>query len=213
MPIPAPPSLRCALDRGRKTCCCAALNCPISQVDVTVEEDERRCNPPVCSGHGACEAYVVLPPGVDKTTGHCACADGYVGAACDKPCPSADGGLCNGRGTCRLSELGQAECVCHSSASEGHWGGANCAECAEGWLGADCKKECPGCGADGVCNPEWASEADPLCACSPGYYGETCGYAGVGEGSDALERPYTSEEPPPPPSAGRPPPPSRHNQS
>jgi hypothetical protein len=53
----------------------------------------------VCSNRGICDA----------STGRCACAAGFTGAACNRlSCPAGDGGQCSSRGVClSLRELAQ----------------------------------------------------------------------------------------------------------
>ena len=150
------------------------------QCDVTVEEDEVQCSPQDCSGHGTCTRYTVLPAGLAKSTGYCACAPGYVGPACDQPCPATPNGICDGHGTCRRGALNVAECACGAAAGLGYWAGPACGACAAGSLGAACDRQYPGCGDNGVCNGQWQTDGDPLCVCEPGYYGAQCEYVCLG---------------------------------
>ena len=137
-----------------------------------------------CSGHGTC---------ADGRAGNgsCACDAGWLGPLCSLACPGvARGRACSGHGVCTPD----AACECFRSRATGHWVGAACEACAEGWVGPRCERRCPVggngtglCSGHGVCDlategctchasPDlgfW-EDASNCTECLPGYYGARC---------------------------------------
>ena len=137
-----------------------------------------------CSGHGACDdgAAGTLTCNCSAAAygrwtgaGCAACADGWVGEACDLLCPaSASGALCAGHGSCYAAGPTAAACAC-----------------APGFAGPVCASECPGgrffvCQGHGHCSPNTAAcecfadaqrgfWAGPECGtCAAGWSGPGC---------------------------------------
>ena len=122
-----------------------------------------------CSGHGVCA-------GGRTGSGECACDVGYRGAACAVPCPGlAEGRVCNGHGQCDAA----AACVCApGDAVAGHWAGAGCVQCAEGWSGVDCATPCPRGASGAVCSGRGRCSAGQ-CTCDSGACGGACDVTGA----------------------------------
>ena len=148
-----------------------------------------------CGGHGTCDSGVA-------GTGRCVCARGagtgywsgaacaacefpYGGRGCTLRCPGTTlQSVCSGHGDCVASPgPGEGACACHADAERGHWGGPDCARCADGYSGAGCGAACPAdggrvCAGHGVCT---AAGVAAQCVCEPQYAGPSC--AGVCPGT------------------------------
>ena len=185
-----------ALCSGHGTCSAATALCRCDAgyageaCGVACARAEGIASNPVCGGpdRGTCD---------DGATGsgRCACALGFAGSACDRECKGMGAaGPCHGHGACGADT---GDCVCR-----GHWGGAECAACEDGWYGPDCGQrcfqgrsaatlclclsgwaapdcsvECAGgaarpCGGHGVCNETRAG--DGACACDAAWRGAAC---------------------------------------
>ena len=134
-----------------------------------------RTGPGVCSGHGACNDGVA-------GLGSCACATGYGGPACEFSCPFSRGSPCGGVGRCDDRLNGTFQCDC-AAAAVGHWAGAACEVCADGWVGTLCTLRCPAnatagaCAGQGTCIARAATATAPaaaVCQCHVGYAGADC---------------------------------------
>ena len=146
-----------------------------------------------CNNHGQC----------DPASGACACyqddlhgffAGGacqicnprYLSSNCSIPCPSINGAVCSGRGTCwdgvcsdcapTAGDVAQFVCgeVCHLT-------DFRCFnfdnECPQGFWGAGCLWLCPGALTDGsqACSLHGVCSTDTgVCYCSHGYTGVDC---------------------------------------
>merc|ERR1711937_618231 len=77
-------------------------------------------------GHGKC----------DEVTKTCKCDEGWSHVDCSE-CDSLK--LCNGHGICKGD--GAPTCQCDAGVL-GHWAGANCEKCADGWTGENCNGNC-----------------------------------------------------------------------
>ena len=104
------------------------------------------------------------------------CQAGHWGPSCDARCPGlvpgAAGALpavCSGHGACDDGLDGLGLCACDRG-TPGHWGGANCSECAEGYYGVGCTSQCPG---------EWPANAPPQVCLNRGTCDSGVGGAGV----------------------------------
>eukprot|EP01012_Entosiphon_sulcatum_P008570 TRINITY_DN14698_c0_g1_i1.p1 TRINITY_DN14698_c0_g1~~TRINITY_DN14698_c0_g1_i1.p1 ORF type:complete len:4384 (-),score=244.51 TRINITY_DN14698_c0_g1_i1:47-12031(-) len=91
-----------------------------------------------CNGHGTCNDG---PSG----NGQCTCTAPYTGISCLHACPfmqSRTGALliCSQHGSCDPTT---ASCQCNNNATLGHWSGANCDACIDGWHGSQCMFVCP----------------------------------------------------------------------
>ena len=138
-----------------------------------------------CHGHGTCNAAA-----------QCECDPDYGGTDCAVPCPRDEAGVpCGGHGVCESA----GRCACAAGPVPGHWSGAACTVCAQGyygaqcrgscvsgttvgrrclcasgWAGAGCDAECPGgaaqpCGGHGACDA-----LTGRCACTAGFAGPGC---------------------------------------
>ena len=73
-------------------------------------------------------------------------------------------------------------CLCHSSLAQGYWSGELCDECAPGWWGTSCTKQCPNgpcnpCGGHGTCSDGVSGTGKCTCALTlaDGYWqGDSC---------------------------------------
>ena len=84
----------------------------------------------VCAGHGTCSG------------GQCVCAPGYAREDCAARCPGFDPAVperrvCSAHGAC-LAATGECRC----DAAPGRWGGVRCEQCAAGWFGPECTRQC-----------------------------------------------------------------------
>ena len=115
-----------------------------------------------CGAHGTCDDGA-------QGTGRCRCARGWGGIGCSVQCPGGAAMLCHGHGTCRED----GTCACARSAEDGHWAGADCLRCAEGYSGRMCQWRCPH-GSDGrVCSGRGRCVAH-RCVCSASTCGPAC---------------------------------------
>jgi len=118
-----------------------------------------------CNGNGQC----------NWDTFKCTCDDGWGGEACDVACPTYDGMVCGGKGTCNAA--GQCECNCG-------YVGASCEteqclnQCGKDdteteayCLVGDCSVECGLDTGDGCTG---AMDGANVCVCSEGWYGPKC---------------------------------------
>ena len=115
----------------------------------------------VCSGpeHGMCNDGAT-------GTGNCTCALGFAGAACEFECRGmGPAGPCNGQGRCAAAT---GECMCG-----GHWGGAECDRCQNGWYGPGCGKRC-----------YQGTSMGQLCVCFSGWARHDCSAECVGGASN-----------------------------
>ena len=96
------------------------------------------CRPELCF---EATVYPLPHPHCSKATGACECQDdrkgrwagpqcnrcsvGFWGQECDLECK------CSGHGGCGWLD---GMCECFSDATAGYWGGADCGDCADGWL-------------------------------------------------------------------------------
>ena len=118
----------------------------------------------VCAGHGLCLDGIT-------GTGACACDAGYIGAACEVPCPGVQGVPCSGHGACAPS-AGGAACVCTATEGEGFWTGALCDDCRPGYAGPACATPCLDCSGHGACLG--GRNSSGRCACDYGWGGRAC---------------------------------------
>lgn len=139
------------------------------------------CNP--CYSRGNCSQGVngtgLCSCDADTTLGFwsgivCdACAPDWYGENCTNPCPRGLQNLtCSARGTCSDGRLGSGMCTC-----SGNFGGPVCQQCAVGFYGAGCSRQCPGplgkpCLLRGQCENTETSSGN--CTCDAGYGGSTC---------------------------------------
>ena len=98
------------------------------------------------------------------------CPDGRYGQNCAFLCPTVQGAICAGHGTCDNKIYSDGQCVCHT-----------------GYAGQECTEECPGgaanpCGGHGQC-----SAVSGMCACDEGYATQNCSVRcpGLGMGVSA----------------------------
>jgi len=163
-----------------------------------------------CTGRGACKCAqggsgsgaLLAACAADGTeAAQCVCDAGWLGAACDAPCPTSRGGaVCGGHGSCVLDgdaavcscdELwdgsaceqplcpgtpecgGDAQGSCVLSYDDLGASGASCA-CATRWGSANCSTmECPnGCSGHGSCAV--GDDGVPACECDSGYKKDDC---------------------------------------
>ena len=138
----------------------------------------------VCGGAGVCHWG---PP----SAAVCACGPGHYGRTCQHECPGGAASPCSGHGAC---DTATGLCRCDRTAAQGHWAGAACGACAEGWSGAQCTMACPvglwglpcsgfpcregacSCGGNNSCGLA-CDVAGPACSaltCPPGHYGPGC---------------------------------------
>ena len=109
------------------------------------------------------------------------CWSGYYGSGCTAACPGTLAAtVCTGHGHCDDGVQGTGRCFCHADAGRGHWDGADCSRCHEGWAGPGCTEQCPRsdphgtgslwvCGGRGVCGPT------STCSCRWPFTGPACG--------------------------------------
>ena len=126
----------------------------------------------VCAGHGMCKGAVA-------GSALCICVPPWGGIGCDIQCPTDDMQTpCSGHGRCFRGASGTGQCMCDSGAGTGHWVGAACERCAEGWTGSACAGSCPGtpvaCSGHGRCI--WEGDR-AVCDCDPGFAGRACAAA------------------------------------
>ena len=121
-----------------------------------------------CHGHGNCTGAAA-----------CECDWGWAGADCATPCArDASARVCGGHGVCdRL----QGGCVCSRNAGSGHWAGAACDVCADGYYDERCAAACVSgysVARRCVCETFWAT---PNCSvhCPHSARGVACGGHGV----------------------------------
>ena len=84
----------------------------------------------------------------------CVCNHGFDGEACERclprftgdQCQSCEEGYIGWETNCGVvclngyaTEPGGSVCECYVDADHGHWTGASCDECLEGWALPDCK--------------------------------------------------------------------------
>ena len=117
------------------------------------------------------------------------CQPGFWGRGCRQLCPGAavppPGAVvsaCGGHGTCDDGLNGAGVCACDRTAVTGHWAGANCSDCADGYYGPACTRRCPGhwpaagepqvCLNRGTC--DGGVRGTGACECGPGYAGRAC---------------------------------------
>ena len=112
-----------------------------------------------CSGHGECSHGMA-------GTGECiSCGAGWAGEVCEIPCQCLPA-----HGTCDSGVKGDGSCKCNNRRLP-----PDCAQCEQGYGGADCSTTCPGnprCQNRGVCDAMTA-----ICTCSDGYTGISCNRA------------------------------------
>ena len=169
---------RCVWDRRGPTCECSrgfvGLDCA-QACPVGVWGD-------VCAGHGTCVAgggAAICACAASTATGHwmgpaCEeCAVGWVGAACDVPCPHAapSSAVCSARGNCTRD--GRCACAAGTCGPACEWEAGACAasSCPNGRYGRDCAGLC-NCSVTGVCfdGPFGTGE----CLCLTGWAGPRC---------------------------------------
>ena len=159
-----------------------------------------------CTGHGACKCaqggtHLDACASDGAEVAQCVCETGWLGAACDAPCPTSRGGaICGGHGSCVLDggtsvcscdELwtgsaceepqcpgtpacgGDAQGSCDISFDELGASGASCV-CETRWGGANCSTmECPnGCSGHGSCAVD--DDGVPACVCDSGWEKDDC---------------------------------------
>jgi hypothetical protein len=103
------------------------------------------------------------------------CAAGYYGATCMSECPGSPCNACFGHGSCDDGLTGTGTCTCyHTGALKGSWNGSRCDECADGWFGVNCTKQCPctGAGTHGRCDSGRFATGE--CVCDDGWSGAAC---------------------------------------
>ena len=137
------------------------------------------CRP--CDGHGTCVAAgngssacrCDAGPRVGYWAGpDCGdCAAGYFSAGCRRQCAGGAARPCGGHGACDDGVRGAGTCTC-----AGHWAGPECGDCARGYFGDACARQCPGVGA--VCSGHGRCRdgvgGDGACVCAAGYGGPAC---------------------------------------
>ncbi|CAH1775849.1 unnamed protein product [Owenia fusiformis] len=64
---------------------------------------------------------------------NCICFSGFWGEDCGSECPGGIDNICNGLGTCNMTD---GTCKCEPKFSDE----SNCVECAEGWKGSSCNQ-------------------------------------------------------------------------
>ncbi|KAK0133701.1 Multiple epidermal growth factor-like domains protein 6 [Merluccius polli] len=113
----------------------------------------QRC---LCQNHATC----------DKTDGRCACAEGWMGAACELECAAGRFGV-----DC------QQRCVCENGGRCDRHSGL--CSCAPGWVGDGCERACDagqfGAGCGQRCRCEHGAPCDHVtgdCLCPPGWRGK-----------------------------------------
>lgn len=81
-----------------------------------------------CSGHGTCS----MDPDLEGVT--CACEEGWSGPRCDcHPAYTCSGhGTCSAEGTC-ICDAGDPVASSTNEPTVGHFSGARCGSCADGW--------------------------------------------------------------------------------
>ena len=143
----------------------------------------------VCSGHGTCTADATCRCHDARNTGHwtgplCdACADLWLGEACDRTCPLGQGSavLCGGHGGC---DPDTESCICSEDAETGFWDiASNCTECLAYYYGLECRVECPGgacfpCSSHGTCDD--GRRGTGTCTCDVHWRGEACSQCTAG---------------------------------
>jgi len=135
-------------------------NCPMPMSINSTQKSTRICSNTPENLHGLCINY--------KTNPTCICAAGFLGTACEKPCPGvfSTKGVCSGAGTCYMGPGQTAMC-----------------NCSNGSLGEFCQLICPKgdcppssttctCSNMGSCNA--ASAAKYKCNCNPIAFGNDC---------------------------------------
>lgn len=137
-----------------------------------------------CTGRGQCKCAqggaMLAECAADGTEAQaCKCEPGWLGAACDTPCPlTAGGAVCGGRGTCALSGA-VAACSCDAM-----WSGNACEQplCPSHDPDEDdedaAELECGG-SSRGVCTYTFEAAGGAVsgasCACEAGWAGADCG--------------------------------------
>lgn len=123
-------------------------------------------NGQVCNGHGVCqdgasrssncECFSASNFGFWTGDACTSCAVGFYGASCILPCPSSEGIVCAGHGTCDEGASGSGKCTCQS-----------------GWSGVRCSRQCDG-GAANPCTGHGTCQQDTgACEC---YQSTTFGF-------------------------------------
>ena len=143
----------CGADCAVAPAVCAASPCPAGRYG------------PQCDGVCRCGVRGVCLEG-RHGTGHCVCAAGWAGGACDVPCEGGTIPVCGGHGRC---DARTGACVCNSA-----W------RSLPGWL--VCGTACPGPLAS-PCNGHGSCTSAAQCVCDAGFYGSDCsGVCAVDEG-------------------------------
>ena len=115
-----------------------------------------------CSGNGECS----------WDTKKCTCQEGWGGEACDVPCPTHNGQVCGGQGTCNAA--GQCECNCGyiGASCEEEKCLEQCGVATEGYcLVGDCSQQC---GLKTAAGCSGSFEVTEGCTCAEGWYGPLC---------------------------------------
>lgn len=115
-------------------------------------------------------------PGFNPNGLRCACQGGqqWTGVSCDQsPCPSANGVICNGRGTCT-----NGQCMQDNTCTQGDWWGCAC----QFPLYPACKSapDQQLCAGHGQCNSINAQNLTLGCECDVSYGGEYCATSACG---------------------------------
>eukprot|EP01064_Diplonema_japonicum_P022374 TRINITY_DN3209_c0_g5_i1.p1 TRINITY_DN3209_c0_g5~~TRINITY_DN3209_c0_g5_i1.p1 ORF type:complete len:3437 (+),score=632.31 TRINITY_DN3209_c0_g5_i1:58-10311(+) len=160
-------------------------------VSITVNVTHHPCDTPQYCGVGSTctpEFGCLCPQDVeqygywDRAQNCKTCIEGYAGPDCTIVCPGMPHGKICGHGTC---DIGSGLCVCTDDDTNGHWKGAGCNECKDGYYGIGCVFACPTCGTNGVCNGGVAGNGMCMCTvvnadpsdcvtCTSGYTGSQC---------------------------------------
>jgi len=105
-----------------------------------------------CSQTGTCPNKCNAPNG-QCVNNKCVCADGYFGDDCSLFCPTVNGQVCAGHGTCQAGV-----CICDQ-----YWLVPNCSKCSDS----------KACGPGKSCNDGGA------CVCAAGFSGDDCYFDGT----------------------------------
>ena len=161
----------------------------------------------VCTGRGTCNDGA-------SGDGSCTCQFGWGGESCEKECPGGHLNPCSNHGACdQLTAL----CLCVDDTVLGHFGGASCSSCQDGWYGDSCLSTCPPAtgtttGRECACSQGWAAPdcsvecfggasnpcsrngncndtnaGDGTCACNYGFRGQDCRFRCAGHAATGLE--------------------------